>query len=393
MMDCKAFALLLDKAPEALTPGEREEMRLHMETCADCALEFALRQDLGALDAGEQASDSFGAGWRRAIRGEDENAMRSGKKFGWARYLAAAAAAVFVIGGAIIAQDSGWGLNGFTGSSVPQTKNSAYTADDSENSGVSGGMLRSAVYEGAPAEGANYDAAAGALSDAQRAEKIIRTVDMTIKTQRYEADYQALRDLVSAHGGRVESLSLSGDASAGTLRRAYLTLRIPSAQLDAFTQGAANVGAVSSYSEQSEDVSESYYDIQTRLDTQKAKLARLNELLLKAQDVEDLITIESAISDTQYQIDAYTGQMNGMDSRVNESYVNVTVRELSPSDAAEVKALTLGERALNALKASVQGAGVFLTGLAVFLAAALPWLAGAGLIAFIVVLIVRRRKK
>ena len=56
--------------------------------------------------------------------------------------------------------------------------------------------------------------------------------------------------------------------------------------------------------EETEGVLLGHLPVETRLETAKAKMARLQELLAAATSVEDMITIEREISDTQYQIDA-----------------------------------------------------------------------------------------
>lgn len=56
-----------------------------------------------------------------------------------------------------------------------------------------------------------------------------------------------------------------------------------------------------------ENISEQYYDTQSRLETAQIKLARLQELLKKAENMEDIITIESAISETEYEIERLSG--------------------------------------------------------------------------------------
>ena len=126
---------------------------------------------------------------------------------------------------------------------------------------------------------ASEEMAAEEASGGEREAKIVRTVNFTVRTQQYEQDYDEIRMLVEEYGGRIESLNTSGDGTAYSLRRANYTLRIPSQRLEAFLDAAKGVGNVSNYSESSEDVSENYYDMQSRLETQEAKLQRLNEML------------------------------------------------------------------------------------------------------------------
>ena len=62
-------------------------------------------------------------------------------------------------------------------------------------------------------------------------------------------------------------------------------------------------------SDTAENISERYYDTQSRLETAQIKLERLQELLKKAESMEDIITIESAISETEYEIEDLSGTM------------------------------------------------------------------------------------
>jgi len=393
MMDCRTFALLLDTPEQEWTQAQREQISAHAAVCADCAALLAMRREMRAMDADTPLPDGFSASWRNAIRTEEEKKMKF-SRFPWKKTLAAVAAVAVVAVGTAVSYNNGWGLD-----SRKAGQQSARSA------GYDGGAnYKNAAYEEAyPMEAAaGLTAAAGDYYDydepmaseaEQAAAKIIRTADISLRTQEYEADYEAIRALTADCGGRIESLSVSGDGSAGNLRRASFTLRIPSAQLDAFIAGAKGVGLLTSYSESSEDVSESYYDTQSRLETQQAKLQRLTQMMEKAETMSDLIELEEAISDTQYWIDRYTGNLRSYDSRVNDSYVYVNLRELSRADAVEVKQLTLGDRIVNALKASVETAGEVLQALVIFLISALPWFIVLALVIIVLRLIVRRVRR
>ena len=371
MMDCRTFALLPDTPETEWTAAQRAEMEAHAATCPDCAALLALKREMRAMDEEVTVPETLSASWRKAIREEDQKKMSKIKTFPWKRALAYAAAFVVVaIGTASVYNNSDWGKGGVSANSTAQRSalyEDGYTADyDAGNAAAaSGAMLKMTADMAEPTlEYAEEEAADGS--------KIIRNVNLTVRTQEYEKDYEAIRQLVAEAGGRIESLSMSGDGTAYSLRRANFTLRIPSNVLDDFVNGARKVGSVSAYSESSEDVSASYYDTQTRLETQRAKLQRLTELMEKAEDVSDLIEIEGAISDAQYWIDYYTGQLKSYDSRVNDSYVYLTLREISSASAADNKELTLGERIVNAVKASLETAGEVLLSLVIFLIAALP---------------------
>lgn len=385
-MDCKTFALLLDVSPEERDPQQQRDMEAHAKECTACAALLQLLDDCRALDQQEELPPEFTMGWRMKVRREEAMEQKRMKKQYLTRMLATAAAVVLVFGGATLSFINGWGL--------PQ-KNGGDQAMYSRASGQSNDV--NGVYSMKMASNADYAAEESApmltssTADTGSAQesKIIRTIDYTIKTKQFDADYDRIQQMAIACGGYVESLNVYGDVLSGETRYAHFTLRVPAEKLQEFIGEANTVGAATAYSEYMQDVSADYYDVQTRLETQRAKLARLNELLSQATDMSDLIEIESAISDTQYQIDRYMGQLNHFDSKVNYSYVYVSLQELSDADAVELPDVTLGERIANAVKESVQGLCEFAEATAVFAVAALPWCA---VLAVIVIVIKVARK-
>ena len=71
----------------------------------------------------------------------------------------------------------------------------------------------------------------------------------------------------------------------------------------------------------------------------------------------------------------------------------ITLREINNADAAEQKELSLGERIVNAVKASLEAAGEMLQAFVIFFIAALPWLIVLVAIVLIVRAVVRSRRK
>ena len=172
----------------------------------------------------------------------------------------------------------------------------------------------------------------------------------------YSGAKNAVQVLLEGLGGYVENLYQYGDVESGDTRTASLSVRVPSESLDAFLAGMEGVGRVVDRSESVTDMTVQYTDNQTRLDTLYAKMERLNQLMAQAQEVSDLIELENAIADTQYEIERYETSQRDIDRRVDMSAVNVTLLEDSPAQSATAEDIGLGERlgaALNASPAAV----------------------------------------
>ena len=358
---------------------------------------------------------SFDEKWRSAIEREENSTMsqfdgnreqkqkkaaRMGRKW-WKAAVPAAAALVLVAG-------SCWVGDQEPDQSRPGSRNvgyqsSLYTAYDDYDSGSypseegAYDMVVSNEENAYARKSVSTASGAGSAVDtpspkpvAEDSRKLIRTASLTIRTAQYDADLDALTQLVKNVGGYIESTYQSGDRENGSTRSSSMTLRIPSEKLDEFLNGLDGVGRVVDRSESSTDMTVQYADNEARLATLRAKMERLNELLEKAETVEDLISIESAIADTQYSIDGYETRQRTIDRQVDMSEVDVYLREDSPVEIASE--MSLGERISRAFQTSVEGFGRFMRNMLVFLVMALPAL---GLIAVVTaaVLLIRRAKK
>ncbi len=176
------------------------------------------------------------------------------------------------------------------------------------------------------------------------------------------------------------------------MRFANLTLRIPTNSLNVFKDGVTQIGRITDSNETATDVSESYSDTQMRLKTQQDKMERLRALMNTTGELADLLAVENEIANTQYQIDSFESSLRGMDSRIDYTNVQVYLQEETAKDAASTKALTLGERIIQGLKATWQAIGEFAQDLAVFLVMVLPVLIPLALVLFIVLKVRKHRK-
>lgn len=178
----------------------------------------------------------------------------------------------------------------------------------------------------APAEAPAPNPSANGQTVAVNSAKLIYTADLEMETKDFDGAVDSLARLTAYLGGYYEASSVSDSGSA---RRAYYTVRVPAAYYRAFLDNAAGeICHVLSQQEHTEDVSEYYYDTAGRLETQKTKLVRLQQLLLQAEDMADIITIEDAISETEETIDRLSGTLRHYDAQVSYSTVSITLREV-----------------------------------------------------------------
>ena len=181
--------------------------------------------------------------------------------------------------------------------------------------------------------------------------KIIYTADVDLETKEFDQASQALDEAVKELGGWFESRSLY---QGGSYRRLSCTIRVPAEQFEPLLERAGEAAHMVSRDAYSEDVSEAYYDSEARLTTQRTKLERLQTLLAQAATMEDIIALESALSETELQIEYLTGSLRRYDSLVGYSTVNLQLREVYRLSTDEETPMTFGGRLGSAFSTGLQ---------------------------------------
>ena len=237
-----------------------------------------------------------------------------------------------------------------------------------------------------------FDSGSGAAQAqrAQQGEKLIYTADLQMETTEFDQATAAVEALTASCGGYFESSSVSSWGRG--YRDASYTVRVPAERYSDFLSRAGELCHVLNKQEYTDNVTEAYYDIDGRLKTQQTKLERLQELLSRAESMEDIITIESAISETEAQIESLSGQLRRYDALVDYSTVNIYLQEVyklsNVEEAPTSFGARLGEAFRNGWSSFVDG----LENLAVGFAYSWMWWLVLAVIVVVVVRWVRKRK-
>ena len=214
--------------------------------------------------------------------------------------------------------------------------------------------------------------------------KRIYTAHLELETTTFDDAVKSFTALMEECGGWFESSSMGSRGSG--YRYANYTVRVPVEKYREFVNQAGELCLLTYCEEYVEDVSEHYYDTEGRLKTQQIKLERLQSLLAKAELMEDIITIESAISETEQYIDDLSGTLQHYDARVSYSTINVNLREVAQLSNVEEPAIGFGQQMSAALSNGWKNFVSGMQNLAITLAYSWMWV----LILIVVVVVVIR---
>lgn len=161
-------------------------------------------------------------------------------------------------------------------------------------------------------------------------EKIIKTVDLSIQTKEYEAYLAALTANVTKLGGYVENSTnhMGSYYSANSNRSSTYVVRIPADKLDEFLAGAEEKGKIIRKTENQQNVTLEYVDLESRINAFKTERTTLTGLLEKAESLEDVLSIQERLSEVNYQIESYTAKMRVLENRIGYSTITLNIDEV-----------------------------------------------------------------
>lgn len=177
--------------------------------------------------------------------------------------------------------------------------------------------------------------------------KLIFSADMRVQTLDFDEAEKGLYSLVEKVGGYFEFISQDNGSwysDDSSYKYASYTVRVPSDRFQEFISSVSEGMHVVNMSQNAQDVGQVYFDTERRLETLKNKHDRLEELLSNASNMTDIIELESALSDTEYQIEQYTSDLQRYDSLIDYSTVTIGIEKVSEYATGITEELTFWQR-------------------------------------------------
>ena len=201
-----------------------------------------------------------------------------------------------------------------------------------------------------PMSSASKSAESGTASvPSDSARKLIKNVNMEMETKEFDAFMASLETRIAAVGGYVQASSVR---KSGSNRYASVTARIPSDDLDSFTSGVSEIANVVMKNENTEDVTLSYYDMESHIKALRSEYDTLLGILEKCTELTDVISVQSRITEVLYQIESYQSRLNNYDNLVAYSTVTMYISEVERETV--VTEQTVGSRIADGFSRTVE---------------------------------------
>lgn len=218
--------------------------------------------------------------------------------------------------------------------------------------------------------------------------KLIKTVDMSVETEEFDALVSNVEKRVAELGGYIEQSNIYNGSYTSNYRSrsASLTARIPADQLDSFVTDVAEYSNVLRKEENVEDVTLQYVDMESHKKALMAEQESLLSMLENAQSIEDIIAINEQLTDVRYRIESMESQLRTYDNKISYSTVYLNVQEVEQYEPYVPK--STGERISEGFTRNLHRVGDGISNFFIELIIALPILVVAAVIIAIVIGIV-----
>ena len=367
-MKCDEALNIIDMyVDECVDAYDEKEFLKHIETCESCRNAYnEIKRITSELNNAEYLPlpDDFHSELT-------EKLIKSGKKRNRSRivkYSAIAACAVLVF------MTGAYMKNLYYMASNESYTQSADAA--SANESMSNDMLRSAngampqaspklfadgasadVYEGAEAGGTGESTANSyndtMLSTAEQniTRKIINTGYISINVNSFDETSQLVKTYMEQNNGYVERSDQYADYDSQTNtykgKSGNITVRIESTKFSDTMSYIETLGTVTNQSETVNDITNNYVDAQSRLEVKEQEKERLTELLDSAENIGDIISIESRLTEVISDIESYQAQLNSYDDVVDYSSINISITEKNDESIIPAKTDFVDKAAYN----------------------------------------------
>ncbi|MFJ2830117.1 DUF4349 domain-containing protein [Streptomyces sp. NPDC087263] len=250
-------------------------------------------------------------------------------------------------------------------------------ADDSgmSSDSAAGAQDKPAVQEGAAgADASKSGAQAPSQAPDLTANRIIRTASLTVQVKDVPDALDQARTTTANAGGFVGNETTTRDEKGN--ERTRVVLRVPTERYDEVLADMEGTGKLLERTAKAQDVTDQVVDVESRIKTQRASVARIRELMDQATKLSDVVTLEDELSTRQADLESLLAQQASLADRTSLATITLTLSETPVKQAEKdddpgfVDALTGGWSAFVTM----------LRWIAVAFGAILPFAAGAALL-------------
>ncbi|GAB4248414.1 MAG: hypothetical protein Tsb0034_27790 [Ekhidna sp.] len=212
--------------------------------------------------------------------------------------------------------------------------------------------------------------------------KVIKTGSLSYSVEDIRNEYARISKLLEQY----EAYIASENESKGYDRINYnISIKVPPQHFDTFIAEISKDRKIENRWVNTDDVTDQYYDLRSRIDNKRKLEERYQEILKKADNVRDILEVERNLNQVRGEIESLQGQFKLLSHKIAYSTLDLSYYELIPYELNNEQRPGFWTRLVNAFSGGWNGFLSFL----VVLVRLWPF----GIITYLVVLLVKKLRK
>ncbi|WP_189715743.1 DUF4349 domain-containing protein [Streptomyces phaeofaciens] len=165
------------------------------------------------------------------------------------------------------------------------------------------------------------------------ASSIIRTASLTVQVKDVPKALDEARTTTENAGGYIGDESTTRDEDGA--ERTRVVLRVPVERYDDVLADLQGAGKLLARTAKAQDVTDQVVDVDSRIKSQQASVARVRELMDRATKLSDVVTLEGELSRREADLEALLSQQASLKDRTSLATVTLNLQEKPADEAAE----------------------------------------------------------
>lgn len=179
-------------------------------------------------------------------------------------------------------------------------------------------------------------------------QKVIKDawIEIEVEQGKFQNAFNQAQLLADRYGGYVLSSNAYASGDDDTIKSGQVVISVPSDSFERAKSDAAQLGTVRGQSHSTQNVTEEYVDLQSRIKNQQAYVDSIQALLAKAETIDEILRVQQTLTYAQEQLEQLKGRLQYLEAHTSFSTLTMSIYETG----TEVVATSEGWGFVQALK-------------------------------------------
>lgn len=162
----------------------------------------------------------------------------------------------------------------------------------------------------------DFSAQSAEIPSVEVERKLIKNGSLQIEVESFDSLDEKIKGFVNGYKGYIVDTFCNETYYSATIR-------IPANYFEEAMEQSGKLGKVKNRSENSQDVTDEFYDLESRIETKKILKDKFESYLKQATNMADLLEVERQLNEVISELEAVEGRMKRLSNQIDYSTINM----------------------------------------------------------------------